>query len=144
MSLSSRLCSYYKISKWIIDPRPDPSEDSSDQTKICNSRQSCFFFLNPTNASFLTLSIGCRLSLVKRQGAYADFSSKWFKSIFSIFYPYECSISDKFPTTFLTLSAYLVVERVPCWASTSNIFALTMHVNSPAFLVDRKSKLNYQ
>ncbi|PIA34347.1 hypothetical protein AQUCO_03800146v1 [Aquilegia coerulea] len=46
----------FPIWKGIVDPRPEYSEDSSDQTKICNYRQSCFFFFNPKIP--LTLYIG--------------------------------------------------------------------------------------
>ena len=53
MNLSSLLYSYFifkkKISKRIINPRPEYSEDSSEQTNNCQQR--CFFFFsNPKNS----------------------------------------------------------------------------------------------
>lgn len=42
-----------KISKGITNPRSKYSEDSSDQTKICNCQQSCLLFL--IQEVFLTL-----------------------------------------------------------------------------------------
>ena len=64
MSLSSSylLYSYYKMSRLINNPRPEYSEDSSDQTKIDNCQQSCFFFLQ-IQRILLTLYIGHRFSI---------------------------------------------------------------------------------
>jgi hypothetical protein len=50
-----------KISKRIINPRPEYSEDSSEQTNNCQQR--CFFFFFQIQRIFLNLYVGHRFSI---------------------------------------------------------------------------------
>ena len=96
----------------ITNPRPEYSEDSSDQTKIYNCQQSCFFFLQ-IQRILLTLYIGHRFS-IKRVSRNTYFSNTiFFNKIantnkrLNSFYRHECFISKKKNFQFFILKTFL-------------------------------------
>lgn len=78
---------YIFLSKKITNPRPKYLEDSSDQWKIYNCQQRCFFFFLQIQRILITLYVGYQFCII----------NKGLKS----FYRHECFISKTFENLFL-------------------------------------------